>query len=403
LFKGNRFPAYLFVILLILFSIGLYNLFSIRFRAGDIYPAYSSLRSDPLGTKVFFKSLDSLDDINVERNFQSMSKIIGDQHTTLFVLGITNNWMETIDAEEYRAFSRLAASGGRLVISLYPSKEVSKTESSVKDQKNDKSTEPTENKKQDKEDAKTKKTSESLLKQLGLGIALSKEQVKISADLMIKPEDTNLPSSIKCHPTLYFTELNENWNVIYARKDQPVIIEKKFGAGSIVLCADSYLFSNEAMMSDRYPGLLAWLAGQGAKIYFDESHFGITNAMGIADLARKYGLQGVFLVLLLITGLFIWKVSIHFIPPGNKMQETGVSTEKDHLDGLVGLLQRNISPNDLLSACVKEWEKSFVGDKGASQARISKVKEVISETDTHIDPVQSYNNLCKKISERKRL
>ena len=41
-----------------LFVAGLIQLFLLRFKAGDVYPAYSSLRSDPLGTQVLFESLN---------------------------------------------------------------------------------------------------------------------------------------------------------------------------------------------------------------------------------------------------------------------------------------------------------------------------------------------------------
>ena len=405
--RGKRVPVYLFIIVLVFFIIGLYNLFSLRFRIGDIYPSYSSLRSDPLGTKVFFKSLAGLDNLDVERNFQSMSKFMGDRHTTLFVLGITGYWMEMADPDIYRALSGLAASGGRLVISLYPSKKASEPVSAEdkKDQEEDKTHEDPGNNKQDKGDLKDKKASESLSERWGLSIAPSEEQGVFSADLNLRPGHEDLPSSIKCTFTQYFTELDDEWDVIYARKGLPVIIERKFGAGSIVLCADSFLFSNEAMMSERYPGLLAWLVSQGVKIHFDESHFGIQKTLGITDLTHKYGLQGVLLVLLLIAGLVIWKTATHFVPPfdGNGTKEAEIRTERDHLDGLVGLLKRNIPPKALLKTCVEEWEKTFIGDRDFLRARIEKVRELIEASDTQADPVQSYKTIYDKISERNRL
>ena len=45
------------ILLIGLFCLLLVNLFLLRFRAGDIYPPYSSLRSDPLGTKALVKAL----------------------------------------------------------------------------------------------------------------------------------------------------------------------------------------------------------------------------------------------------------------------------------------------------------------------------------------------------------
>ena len=39
----------------------------------------------------------------------------------------------------------------------------------------------------------------------------------------------------------------------------PVVIERQYGNGSIVLVADSFLVSNEALRSERHPRLLARL------------------------------------------------------------------------------------------------------------------------------------------------
>lgn len=403
--RANNILIYIFIAILILFTLGLYQLFSLRFRIGDIYPAYSSLRSDPLGTKVFFKSLSSLGDYDVQRNYQLISKLKGDRNTTLFILGATIERIEMANPNLYQVVSGIAASGGRLVISLYPLQTVNEPEfkTDKEDREHEKSPEGIESNKQDKGNGKSKKESKFILEQWGLGIARTKNQGITSANLDIKAENKDLPLSIKFPSPLYFTELDGSWDVIYTQKDLPVIIEKQFGAGSIVLYAGAYIFSNEAMMSERYPGLLSWFVGQGRKIYFDESHFGIRKTMGIIDLAYKYNLHGVVLVLLLIAGLFIWKNATHFIPPYDENEKSGVRSERDHLDGLVGLLQQNIPPKDLLKVCVREWEIIIMRDKGYLKPDITKIRGAIDTTDTQMDPVQTYNFICDKISERNRL
>ena len=60
----------------------------LRFSTGDIYPHYSTLRSDPLGAMAIYESFDSLDKIEVSRNFDNLMTIDsldgdttrGDQH-----------------------------------------------------------------------------------------------------------------------------------------------------------------------------------------------------------------------------------------------------------------------------------------------------------------------------------
>ena len=46
-----------FCLLLVLAAASLYQLFALRFEAGDIFPAGSSLRSDPLGSMALYQAL----------------------------------------------------------------------------------------------------------------------------------------------------------------------------------------------------------------------------------------------------------------------------------------------------------------------------------------------------------
>ena len=51
--KKSRTLVLLLPVLLVLFGFGVLRLFRLRFETGDVYPPYSSLRSDPLGAKAF--------------------------------------------------------------------------------------------------------------------------------------------------------------------------------------------------------------------------------------------------------------------------------------------------------------------------------------------------------------
>src|SRR2546427_9645317 len=56
--KKDRMWLVLLLVLLAVFVLGVGRLFQLRFEAGDVYPPYSSLRADPLGTKALFESLE---------------------------------------------------------------------------------------------------------------------------------------------------------------------------------------------------------------------------------------------------------------------------------------------------------------------------------------------------------
>lgn len=84
------------------FLAGLFRLLVLRFDAGDVYPPYSSLRSDPLGTRAFHDSLALLPGVRVCRNFQPLSRYVPEPGSTLFLLGLTPALLESLDTEDWR-------------------------------------------------------------------------------------------------------------------------------------------------------------------------------------------------------------------------------------------------------------------------------------------------------------
>src|SRR5439155_26641627 len=83
LMKKDRLLLALLLVLLAVFGLGVGRLFQLRFEAGDVYPPYSSLRADPLGTKAFFEGLKILHGITVERLFQQLDRLREGRRTTL--------------------------------------------------------------------------------------------------------------------------------------------------------------------------------------------------------------------------------------------------------------------------------------------------------------------------------
>src|SRR5579872_5225526 len=107
------------------FVFGLFQLFRLRFEAGDIYPPYSSLRADPLGTMALCESLARMPHMNVVRDFNSQNHMPDGQGTTYFHLASKPGewiWMPDELIPEIQGF---VSSGGRLVIAFEP--EMSQT------------------------------------------------------------------------------------------------------------------------------------------------------------------------------------------------------------------------------------------------------------------------------------
>ena len=104
----------------VLFSAGIVRLFLLRFEAGDIYPPYSSLRSDPLGSRVFYDSLAACRQLTVTRNYEPPDKVAVDADTALLYLGDTFSHEDRVPLEVAGALSSFVRKGGRLVFTFVP-------------------------------------------------------------------------------------------------------------------------------------------------------------------------------------------------------------------------------------------------------------------------------------------
>ena len=391
--KGNKTLFVLLGITSAVFTIGVVKLFMLRFDTGDVYPAYSSLRSDPLGTKAFYESLKNLKPVLVSRNHRSLSKIGPGQEITVFYLGARVQELDFVSKDFLAVLDRFVAAGGRLVISFLPTKERPCT----------------------KKRPCTKRCCEnpeatpfvSLRQHWGIGFGYDEnfEDLK-NADNTLVSHGDGLPQAISWHTALYFDELENPWRVIYACNGHPAIIERRFGRGTIVLCADSYCFSNEALLRERHPEFLAWLIGKNAAVVFDETHFGIQESPGIASLVRKYRLHWLFVGIVLLAGLFVWKNLVYFVPPRDNNPSTGgndFTSERDYTEGLVSLLRRNISPRDILGVCLEEWKKACAPGKEVPDDKLQNVQAAVdaerSRPSKKGDPVQGYQTIYRILSE----
>ena len=108
------------VLIVLIFIYGLVHLLNLRFESGDVYPAYSSLRSDPLGTRALFESLDNLNPSHIQRNYLPLSQTSYRQPTTFLYLGSGLLDSKFIAKEFSDAIDRLTESGGRLVMAFKP-------------------------------------------------------------------------------------------------------------------------------------------------------------------------------------------------------------------------------------------------------------------------------------------
>jgi hypothetical protein len=441
LHKNRTIRAIGLVALILIFLVGVLQLFMLGFEDGEFYPAYSSLRSDPLGTRALYESLKNFEDVRIQRNHQILQALKFKQTTTFFYLGASETNWDLIPEELIQMIDQLMQSGGRLVLSFLPvhkesinaqnekssdlkGDDTTNSEASPDDTsgKSDQMTEPKKNA-NDKKAVKRRKAKRSKIKADGQDkhyISIKKHwgiEFEFNDDVL--DEDTKylelsatssrpqLPSVISWHTNLFFQLHDPGWQVIYSSEGQPAIIERSFGQGTIVLCADSFFISNEALWSERYPKLLLWLIGGNTHLVFDEAHFGIYERPAVASLIRHYRFHWFFAALILLALLFVWKSAVYFVPPRHNGASVtnDVISEKDVAQGLVALLRRNIPVKAIMTACVQEWEKTFKNDRRIAPGTFERVKNVITRQDTsskkYRDPVAGYRKIYRIISKEK--
>ena len=403
--KTDTIRSFLLVFLLIAFLFGVGHLFVLRFQTGDIYPPYSSLRSDPLGTRVFYESLENLGNIDLGRNYHFLHSLKPEPETTFFYLGAAADDVHPVPHELIEVSDRLVKSGGRLVLSFLA---LNKTQEKKDKQKN----EPDSRKEEDIEhrEASKKNTMISIPKHWGVGF-------KFNRNLPVKEEDhpalnavskrQDLPPIVSWHSNLYFDLIDKSWQAIYTSEGYPVMIERSFGKGSLVLSADSFFISNEALRSERQPQLLAWLLGPNANIIFDEAHFGVYKQPSVAALVKYYRFHWAFLVLAVMALLFVWKNVAYFIPPRKDDLPSGadVVSDKDYTRGLIAMLRRNIPGNEILQVCGQEWKRTFIKDKRFQPEAFERVREIIRtqapSSKNRLDAVNGYRKISRTLQRTK--
>lgn len=392
-----------FILLLIAglaFFLGIAQLFQWRFDSGDVYPPYSSLRTDPLGSSAFYESLGQFSGISVRRDYSSKNLLpTGKDVAYLHLAGESSSWNELPDTtfEEIKSFLQR---GGRLVVAFYPENSEQFRSSFRRQQTAASKPKPAKKGGKAKSDDDSPRLV-SLKDKWGVDfslLSLDHQNGAYVPVLVNNKEEPALPASMHWHSGLVFTNLNSLWHVIYARDSSPVMIERKFGAGSVVLSTDSYFLSNEALQKEPHADLLAWLVNPAREIVFDEAHLGIMESQGVASLMRKYNLQGFVFGLLLLAALFIWKNSTSLVPAHADEKAAEFVAGRESATGFVNLLRRNIGTRDLLKVCLKEWEKTL-GHGRFTARKLELVNEVINAQNNlpekERNPLKAYREICR--------
>ncbi len=276
------------------FAWGVVYLFNLQFENGEVYPEYSSLRADPLGSKLLFDTLSHVPGVTVSRNFSTLDDV--EAGTTVLLLGCRAEGL----ADDADTLQHAAGRGVRIVLAIAG-------------------------------DANTR--TDALARSWGLPLAADRQA--------------------RHSHGLYFPEVR-GWTVVDRAGPKILALEKAFGKGTVAIWSESDDFANESTAAGDRLDTIARAIGPNRRIVFDERHFGIAESGSVIALARRFRLTGMALGLGLCAALLLWRNASAFPPPPELSARERLAGRTSHA-GLVTLLRRNIPRQKLAALCWEEW------------------------------------------------
>ncbi len=360
--RDTRNPAiWSIVVLATLFFAGAWEVMIAPLTTGDVYPPYSSLRTDPLGAKALFESLSEQPGLGVARLYKERPVL--DASTTLLILGVNSIGWSAGPAVVLDQYERLLNSGGRVVIAFLPARP-----------------------------SGTPPAADALREQWHIRFRYREAPEQAKADAGAMPRES----------ALYF-EPGPEWRVLAESEGRATVVERNLKGGTVVLVGDSFPLSNQGLSETGDGALVTHLVGPARRVLFDENQFGVSETGSVAVLIRKYHLEAALGVLLAAAGLFVWRAASPFLPPREKRDASRVSGRDAH-EGLAALLRRNIPENQLLNACWTEWRRSGSRSRAAghrTEQVVAKIGIEIGHENKTGDPVAGYRTVCRLLTERK--
>ena len=96
----------------------LVHLILLRYQRGDLYPASSSLRADPLGTRALYEALSAAGGHEVDRGLVPLRRELAEKPAAYLLLGLDARHLSEFVPEETDELSDYVRKGGRVVITL---------------------------------------------------------------------------------------------------------------------------------------------------------------------------------------------------------------------------------------------------------------------------------------------
>lgn len=331
----------------------------------DSYPPYSSLRTDPLGTSLFFDGLERAG-VHVIRRYDP-TQLESRRASDLTCFYVAPNLIAPDTAQALYAF---VLAGGRLVwlqpAPAPPSPLLQALQAKLKRQ------------------APTAWTPPDLWRLLGLSPHAYAHHTRTVVTAAPPAMGTKAPAAPTVWPLDprglglpplplasdgYLEPRAPGWIPVYQASGHAVMVTRGLGRGSIVVASDADFATNGEVRSAPNPQLMLWLVGGRPAVRVDETAHGLISSFGLAWLFRRYHLEAGLLALLILLGLAVWRWAPALLPPANGGNTDPLAIE-DLRQGYIRLLQRAIPPRRLLAFCLREAGREEPAPPAAAPERI---------------------------------
>ncbi len=189
------------------------------------------------------------------------------------------------------------------------------------------------------------------------------------------------------------------WHLLARRGGRAMMMERSLGAGSVVVCTDSFFVSNEALWSNPKPKFLAWLVADARRVIFDETHLGsnIGDEDSLMTLARRYRMHGLFIGGMLLFVLYVWRNTMSLVPR-DESRDLGYWRQdavagQSTASGLEGLLSRGIPRKQMLARCFDTWDSTPPAANMVPADRRAKARAALAEATDLKQVAASYRKL----------
>ncbi len=391
------------IAVLLAFVVGLVQLVVYRLQTGPSYPAFSSLRADPLGTRALAESLERIEGLTVVRNYRPMPKAdeIPPDRTVLMVLGVDPNAGSWVDPNRMRdRLDAFVRQGGRLVVGLARVPRLTGPRGSGVPE--------------EQLDANSFFAKLLNFDQLEWvpGSPPRFDPYKPPYRLTAKPTEDGvrrgMSQPIKMFPGYHLADdPSEEWAVLLRdESSSPVAIHRLLGRGEVIITGGTWWLGNLSISEGAPLEAIGAVVGDKRRVVFDETHLGIYESPGLARMTWEAGFAPSAGVLAAVALLFVWRNAAR-LAPARRMPRTlegGRVLGRDANEGLVNLLRRSVPPGRLIKTCLDEWVKTVPAGRGDLQTKARKLRdqaEPYVRKSNRRSIVNGYETLRRIASERK--